>query len=70
LFLDGCKSCHYLKATSFPSKVFGKKLEGKGGKRSSKGTKYRKSEVDFVISDEKMLFKSNALLDVMSCSQV
>ena len=60
--------CQYLKAMSFPSKVFGEKWGG-GGKEFSKGPKYRKSEVDFVISDEKMLFKSKALLEVMSCSR-
>ncbi len=32
--------------------------------------KYGKTEVDFVISDEKMQFKSKALLEVMSCSRV
>ncbi len=32
--------------------------------------KYGKAEVDFVISDEKMQFKSKTLLEVMSCSRV
>ncbi len=36
----------------------------------SKEQKYGKTELDFVISDEKMQFKSKALLEVMSCSRV
>jgi len=68
--LKNNRDCQYLKAMSFPSKVFGVKWGGKEGKRISKGPKSMKSGVDFVISDEKMQFKSKALLEVMSSSKV
>jgi len=61
--------CWSFKAPSFQSKVFGEKWGGRRGKTFSKVTKYGKIGVDFVISDEKVQFKSKALLEVMSCSQ-
>ncbi|KKL53998.1 hypothetical protein LCGC14_2269790 [marine sediment metagenome] len=45
-------------------------MGGKGKKKISKGPNYRKSWVDFVISDEKIQFKSKALLEVMTCSKI
>jgi len=43
---------------------------GRREKEFSKVPKYRKSGVDFVISDEKVQFKSKTSLEVMICSKM